>query len=326
MAAVTITSPIWRDVYIDVDIKNLIGSADYVSYRIQHNQEYIYYGKVYYFNNKCRFKINDICRDYLKSEFNFSQMWTTNTDHQQIFRVYISTDDFATYTEHTVITFTYDYSYMSSVNDNYLSDPIQDVVDYRQLFVASSASSGYIRLTLSGSSTDQTSPFNNPGTQMNVMFQPQQSQIGQYISITGTTDRFKIEDTCNRYCLYYINPRGGWDWLLINGSSTKQYNYSRKYYEQNFNNDSLQFGKVNYLSDISEKWTLNTGYMSENQSIKMFNIFSSSEVYLHDLVDDFITPVNITNTTQDEKLTSNQNKKLITYTINIESAQNKIRK
>lgn len=327
--AAPITAPIWRDVYIDIDVTELGTTSDYIYYSVKVGEDVIYRGKAYYFNNRCRFKLNDICRDYLKSDMNFSKQWYFNKDYKKRFTVYTSIDNFETENEYQQVDFSYDWSYEGMVDEKHLSDPIQDYLDYRQLFLFSALGDYYVTFINYKDLPDRDYiPEQNVHDfdELSFMYHLNRNNIGEDVTINGYSRKFRVQDSCKDYCLYFINPRGGWDWFLINGTTTKQYNYSRKFYEKNFNNDTLEFGKVNYLTDITEKWTLTTGLLSNNQSKKMFNLFSSNEVYLHDLNNDFITPVNVTNTTQDEKNNKNQTKKLISYSITVESAQNKIRK
>lgn len=317
----TIKSPIWKDVNIKIT-----GSYGlFVYYKISVDGNDIFFGKCHQFNGVYTFMMNDICKDYLSSTINFNLIgYQQNTNYSKTFSVYISGNG-TSYTKSDDVTFTYDWSYInySGVYENILSDNITDVVDNRQYIIFSGFSDNLNNFNVYIDNTITSTP--SYGSEITYVRHLNSSNKTVQFNYGSYTRKFNVVDTCKNYCLYYLNARGGWDWFVIDGVSTKEYSYDRKYYAENYDNTTLNFGKVNYKNNISESWTLNTGYMTDSQSEKMFNLFGSRTVYLHNLVDDVITPVVITNKSSVEKTFKNQNRSLYNYTITVENSQEKYR-
>lgn len=125
-----------------------------------------------------------------------------------------------------------------------------------------------------------------------------------------------IGDCTFDYCLYYCNCYGGWDSLAVKGNSTKTDNIESFNYRNKL--------KTKYLNRITANWELNTGYTCDGS--KMYNLIESTQVYLHNLKDDTIIPVVVTDTTIKYLNYSNNGKKPYYFTINVEEAQLKYRK
>lgn len=132
----------------------------------------------------------------------------------------------------------------------------------------------------------------------------------------------EVEGCRKKYALYYVNRYGGIDSFLIEGKTTKKDSYNPYFITSTYNNNTLEFGKKIYHNDITTTYELNTGWMKDAESENLaFNLFSSNNIYLHDLVEDKIMPVVITNTETTYKTFKNQNNKLYNYTINVECSQ-----
>lgn len=121
------------------------------------------------------------------------------------------------------------------------------------------------------------------------------------ISYTIDGTKYLISDECVQYVLYYVNPWGGYDWFPIRGKVVEKDSMTAYTYTQNFNNQTLDFGKKKYLGEIQKHFTLHTQWMSEDESSRMWYLLQSNTVYLHNLVEDKIYPVVITNTEQEHK-------------------------
>lgn len=137
-----------------------------------------------------------------------------------------------------------------------------------------------------------------------------------------TTTQSVTANTCGDYALYYLNRFGGWDSLLFTGKCTRKDTISGQTLTQEYdNNNGLSFGLTNYFSKITPKWELNTGWMSDEQSkVFAFNVVPSPMVYLHNLVENTIIPVVITNTDVEYKQKTRQNRR-INYQLNVTSSQ-----
>ena len=335
--------PIWKDTYCT------LSGTDYYDYRIESDNTEIYRGRCYSFNNQCRFKLNDVCKNYLSNSIQFSNNpWLEETDNKKEFTVYVSTDNFTTESKYVDAIFWNDWSYEEYTGEaaHYLSNSIIPIVDRRQYFLFSGMFDSGTVNTYTDTAVLDTTTFSGvvktyvkyvPDIVSNIRGEFTEAFNGDWLVWRSTDDvaeytisynnwkTYLVKNTCKKYCLYYLNARGGWDWLVIDGSEQKNYNYSRQTYTQNYDNTTLEAGKVNFRNDIQESWNLTTGYLTDTQSGQMFNLFGSVKVYLHNLETGKIIPVVITNTSQVEKTFRNQGRKLYNYTITVDNAQTKTR-
>lgn len=137
-----------------------------------------------------------------------------------------------------------------------------------------------------------------------------------------TTTLQTTANTCGEYAIYYLNRYGGWDSFLFEGKCTRKDTISGQTLTREYdNNDNLAFGFINYYSTITPKWELGTGWLSNEQAKTFaFNVIPSPMVYLHDLVNNTIFPVVITNTEAEYKQKTRQNTR-INYTLNVTKSQ-----
>lgn len=293
--------------------------------------------------------LDEILSQYVfPQEISFSSSGHTQVDSTMYkhFYIYYSIDDWTTYTSDTVII-TYDWSYNSNPKSN-LSDPIINLLDARQFVVwskkpASPDISQNILVTLNGRLEESftITGYNtwNYVAQLNSFtyqgeftyaysydyFVDSNLPVGDFAVLQIGNQKYYVALTCNRYCLYYLNQYGGWDSLLFAGSEKQSDNLSRLSYKKNYVSQSLDFHKVDYLTTIGETWSLNTSYLDDSQSLKMINVLASNKLYLHDLVENKIIPVNITNSVCEHKTWKNQGRKLSVYTLEVAASQNKYR-
>lgn len=132
--------------------------------------------------------------------------------------------------------------------------------------------------------------------------------------------------SCGYGVLYYSNALGGWDAFLIEGRMKKTDSYERYEIDNAYMANTLQYGHRTLVNTISEAWELQTHYLTDNESKTLTeNLYGSNDVYFHDLVEDRIYPVVITDKSVEVKNWKNQGKKQFIHTINIKSAQDKQR-
>ena len=136
---------------------------------------------------------------------------------------------------------------------------------------------------------------------------------------------FKVLPKCKcKYVLYYLNPYGGYDWFPITGRVTRKDKLETYTITQNYNNTTTDFGKKRYLSTISINYQINTQWLTQAQSDRMWELMESNQVWLHNLEEDKVMPVIITNTDVEHKYKTNS-KRLLSYQINVELSQNRER-
>lgn len=259
------------------------------------------------------------------------------------FFFYYTNDDWVTWDYHTV-NMTYDWSY-NDVTKYILNKPITSVLSKNQFMLLSFTSpnqapgnnykiygemaDGSTSLLLDQSVSDNNALqiikylpdiYELPGWET-------LSAIQIWDNTSGSQQfkhRYKIIDSCSRYCLYYCNSIGGWDSLLMNSTYTKADNYTRlSYKNDDFYQDEQQFNKIDYNVKISQSWQLNTGLLTEDQSERMRELLTSNTIYLHDMATDIITPVNITDTSLSYKTYKNTNRQFPYYEVNVTASQDK---
>lgn len=137
-----------------------------------------------------------------------------------------------------------------------------------------------------------------------------------------TTTQSASANDCGDYALYYLNRYGGWDSLLFSGKCKRKDTISGYTLTQEYNNTHpYDFGLTNYYSTIQPKYELNTGWLKDAQAAAFaFNVIPSPICYLHNLVENTIIPVVITNTEAEYKTRKNSDKR-VNYTLNVTASQ-----
>ena len=149
---------------------------------------------------------------------------------------------------------------------------------------------------------------------------------GMDISFSGKT-YYKVGACDGEYGMYYLNATGGMDAFLFQGKCKRTDNYSQYEYYRDYDNGSLDPGRLRYVTEITPSWELHTGWLTEDEAENMvFNLFPSTKVYIHDLVAGKIIPVVITDTKAEFKTRRNNGKNLIQYTVNCKAAQDMARR
>lgn len=136
---------------------------------------------------------------------------------------------------------------------------------------------------------------------------------------------YNVVDDCSvEYVVYYVNPWGGYDWFPIRGKVTEKDTFTQYSIRQNYNNNTLEFGKKRYCNEITKKITLNTQWLREDESLRMWYLLQSNVVYLHNINKNEIYPVVITATETEYKKRTKQSSR-ISYQIECEFSQSRTR-
>lgn len=168
-------------------------------------------------------------------------------------------------------------------------------------------------------------PINGHGTPgmlfMNTVFNSSQKVVTTINISPGSS----YDSThCGDYAFYYLNRYGGWDSFLIEGNVTKTDKYTQYSISKPYTVPSIDFHKKTYHNEITEQYSLHTGWMrNEEAEVLTKNLLSSNMIYMHNLRTDEIIPVIITDNSATYKTFKNQGNKRVNYTINVEASQNK---
>lgn len=321
VGASSYTGPIWRDYIYTVPFQ-----ASRVQYKVRNNGNDIFKGWAYEVEQGIDICINDIARDYLHTEFpDAEDIWYQDYYATKDFELYIGPDESSEPTVKVAdITFIYDWSYYIPLQyDRWLAmEPLQDYYDSRQFHIFSVNT--YATLT-NGSGTTYINQ-NDARSHIKTQLLPGSYQLYSYQAQGLRNYRFTVKDNCGiRYCLYYVNCRGGWDSVLVDGVATQTDKYDRETYTRNYRTPSINRGVIEYRNNITESWTLYLRSLGDSRNKLFHNLYESTNVYLHDLEEDRIVPVIITSREMQYKTRKNQGRKLYTYEITVESSQRKLR-
>lgn len=281
------------------------------------------------------FNIGDICAPYLSSDLDFSNVANSlnKLDHVRQ-KFYVKNSGGVTI---DTVEFSNDWSYDPKGTPTIASRPVKLKVDPRQVFMMSVYGISECTVTLVGGgqtllpppmsdangviavnsrTMKQGATFGMTAVQVNV-----KSSDGESSSVL-----YDVVSPCARYALYYVNAYGGWDSLLMTGNNKRVDNYTRATYKTVYSPADLSDrGTVNYRNDIERTISLVTDWLTDEESSRMHHLFGSTNVLLHDLVDDIIRPVTIAAKSWTEKTFRNNGAKLVNYQIDVTIAQDFVR-
>lgn len=133
------------------------------------------------------------------------------------------------------------------------------------------------------------------------------------------------ESYCGRYGITYLNRRGGYDFFLFEGKCYKTDEYDIYKFNRSYDNTRNGFGSTRYMNVITPRWTLNTGWMSDEESLKFAkHVVGSNQVWLQDLQTGKTFPVVIEDTETEYK--TFENNKMFNYTLTVAKSQEEFRK
>ena len=118
------------------------------------------------------------------------------------------------------------------------------------------------------------------------------------------------------YQLFFYNASGGWSSLVPRAIANPGYQFSRSSYQLSPTKTRV------YQVDTVKTWKLRTAWINEDLS----DLFSSARVYLHDIKAGKLYEVMITDTKYDFKTFRNNQRKLVSVEINVQSVNTSIRR
>ncbi len=263
-------------------------------------------------------RINDVCADYLLHALpDVSTKVSTAEDSAVTFSV----KDGGGTTVDTV-QFVADWSNDYDHTVTALADPVNGRVSAAQALIFSvlGTSGQTVGLTYQGGSTGSVSVTASGGP-VQVISVPLSSYVGlDTVSAGGRT--YKVVEGCHRYALAYVNAFGGWDTLLMEGRWSMEDGYDRRTMKQRYNNAAQSArGTVEYVNEVTRRWTLRTGWLTDAQSFRMHHVVGSTHVYLYDIEGAVLVPVVIADQACDYKTYKGNGGRLTQYAITAELAQ-----
>ena len=339
MAAV----PIWKDYFVTLSgIYRII---------VAETEDVIYTGNAQSKPGEAmgQIRINDICADYLEHVLPTLEQAEFTRISNPKFKVQLRVQGAGGYewVDRDSVQFLNDWSYDYDFDPVTmgLSFPINGHVDSRMPIVWTGYEVSEVEATIylrDGSSyqviipVEITADFNDDfnadfalearaaGSGTAVFFP---SEWGDVVKVEINDSTFILEDTCAKYALYYVNAHGGWDSFLIEGNTLETDTLKRYTREVVYDNrDIINRGIQNYVNEITKGFTFHTGWLTGDQGERMHHLINSTNVYMYDIARQQMIPVTIPTTSCEYKTFKNQGNQLVNYTIQVQIAQNRIRR
>lgn len=297
--------PIWKDTIFEYTTP-----AAYVNYQIRYEGGEVFFGRAYKYPDaeNVLINVNKLCQDNLSIDFpdlDYAGSYSTYTHPEgfHYFNIYINNSQ----TPVDTFSFIYNWSYKELPETGITQFDISHPINGKHC-TGMYCFHTYFEAELE-SPTVRTEISRIPS---------------QIYDLMG--NRVYDKEGCGEYVLYYLNSYGGWDGFLIEGNVKRVDNYTKYSINRAYNNTTLEFEESTYISQIEDTYALTTGWLTDEQSENLAaNLLGSNKVYLHNLKDDSIIPVNITDKSAEHKKYINGHK-MVNYTINVAASQKRYRK
>ena len=334
--------PIWKDYFSN------LGAVASSYFRLRVNSTTIYLGKAVRAasSGDLYIRINDICADYMAQR---APAVPNVTPSQMTFPVSFTvqkSSDQLTWTTVETVAFNDDWSYDPSFDPSTLghSFPITGRVDLRQTVYQTRNASGSVSVAAKYGTTNRTISRTTATSSDGTAFQNGLIHAGAayltfpcptyetYSSKTLTqftigTSVYKVTTKCCRYVLYYRNPFGGYDHLLIEGNARKRRAVSRETFTADYDNRAQRREEWNFVNENTETWELHSGLLNDGESSRMPYLLESTEVYFCDLTNaSVIIPAVIATDSIEIKSFKSNGRRMNDYSFEVRIAQKQYRR
>ena len=318
--------PIWKTMNVEIPIVTPF-------YSIKKGDDLIFSGKVYAQKTDSvrSINVNDIIEDYTSDgiDITSSQRWQ-KTENEKVFTLATGVNENEMSDMFNLVVAD-DWSYADRARTYFTSDPICYTLDSRQYFIFSVQNRYGDTLPSYSYQTDTMSVDGVETGDYKVVSDESYTQIIKDISNIKTIDitemnnvddtrYFKVCTTKNKYCLYYKNLYGGYDSILLNPTSQLSASITDNTLTTDYDTTVLNHYKRSYSKTIQNKWTLKTNLLNDTQSEKMRHIYTSNQMWLHNLETGRLYAVNPVDKTFTEKTFKSNKHKPLSYTITVEEA------
>lgn len=315
--------PTWQDVFVSIPRTSEDESNITYSVSLMNNEtstyEVVYRGNAVFTEEDPEINITEIVRDYVEDNINIYGD-AGLTQKSNLTKVMLNTDEPE---PNLVASLYYYYDYSFDKDFKFTRNmPILNHFDTRQdiflSFLNLSGETNNITISTGGRLLRLT--LDTPG-----IFHNKRAYYEGDVIINAPDNRTVLtsKNTCAKYAIYYLNPLGGWDQLLIEGKVVKTIKLDNKTFKRNFDNNTNDFQNKHYLKNLTTSYKFTTGYLTDEQAKLMPNLIETTKAYLCELDTNTYIPVLINNNSVDIKTYRNQGRKLFTYTIDVQESQNK---
>ena len=315
--------PTWQDVFVEIPRTSDNELNITYSVSVMNNEtdtfEVVYRGNAVFTDEDPKINITEIVRDYVEDNINIYAEGGS-TQEENLTQVMLNTDE---EDANLVASLYYYYDYSFDKDFKFTRNmPILNHFDTRQdiflSFLNLSGETNNVTISTAGRLLSLT--LDTPG-----IFHHKRAYHEGNVIINAPDKRTVLtsKNTCAKYAIYYLNPLGGWDQLLIEGKVVKTTKLENKTFKRNFDNNTNEFQTKHYLKNLTTSYKFTTGYLTDEQAKLMPNLIETTKAYLCELDTNTYIPVLINNNSVDIKTYRNQGRKLFTYTIDVQESQNK---
>lgn len=312
--------PIWKDYFIS------FGAVALMRYRIKLDNTVIFEGVAHRRPGEadCKIRLNDICADYLEGG-------------RKTFAVERYSG--SAWVSVTTVEFYANWSYDPDYDEERLtlSAPIIRKIAANQTLIATPVEIEDIPVMIHfEDGGDDTDYMTGISTAMNDFERALKANSAMMLNLSGYesrpisyirigADRYDVLPCCD-YVLTYRNAFGGFDTLPIEGAVKRSDSIDRHTSEHEFMNGSENRAKVNHVNEVTRKVSLVTGWMTDDESVRMHNLLESPDVWMTKVSENITYPLVLTSNTCEYKTYKGNGCKLTNYTIEADIAQPFIRK
>lgn len=322
--------PIWKDTIADY-----LTMGDSQTFTISVDGKIIYNGRLVKKPGKVGVTtyVNRLVKDYLSAKIDFDKRKAIHSQDNYIREFAINP---ATVEGVSAYKFYCDYGYEDgAVKDNALSvisRPLSNVADPRQTLFCTFAdlSDNTINVVARLRKSNRAIQAST-GKVQTFTLRLSSNMVGDIIDIVDdmagkVLASYEVRNTCAEYALYYLNAHGGYDHLLINGTSKRTDNIKRTEITRVVDNTSLKHGRSDVHTEITRTWRLNTGHLTDAQWAKIHHLLGSPHVFLHNLDSGEIVPVVIKANKADFNTYRNNGRKMSQLSIDVEESTKRERR
>ena len=334
--------PIWKDYFVN------LGSVASQYFRLRVGGNTIYQGRAYRAasSGTLYVRINDICADYMAQAVPALNTTSAPSARFPMSFVVQKSSNGSSWTNVETVDFNDDWSYDTSFDPSTkgMSFPITGRVDLRQRIVQTRYNNTSVTAVANygGGTTQNVSLSVLTSTDLSAFWNAL-SAAGQgrvefrcdtYATYSGKTLKsvtiglttYTVTTKCVKYALFYKNPFGGYDSLLIEGNARKRRSVSRDTFTADYNNARNTREEWVFQNENTEAWTLHTGLLTDEESARMPYLLESTDIYFVDLdVLSYIPAVIVTDSYDIQTFKSN-GRTMTDYGFDIRIAQKQYRR
>jgi hypothetical protein len=133
-------------------------------------------------------------------------------------------------------------------------------------------------------------------------------------------------DACRGALLRYVNAYGAVDFFLVEGVAKKSDKITRATYEKDAAALSSDYEGKDYQNEMVAEWTGTTGWLTDEQSLRMKHLVESVEVYMIDKQTGLEIPVQMTDNSLQHKTFDTNGRRMVNYSLAWKESQKKIRR